>query len=287
MELPDESSGNVTVYVNDKLVSTTSVSGGKRNIPVNVSEVGDNTVKVCYTDDKGYSYEVTKTVNVPKPVPQVDIVTPSDSTVPIFTINLPNDATGSLIVNIAGENYVNELVNGKATISVPGLADGVYDAIIKYSGDSKYAGFSKNTTVTIKTVPLKDPKLTIKVPNTYQANKPVITVTTDNTFSGKVMVTIKSKTYTVNVVKRKGTISISRLGVGTYTTKAVFAANSVFKSSTKSVNFKVKANVIKLTLKKVKIKKSAKKLIIKATLKINGKAAKGKKLKFKFNKKNI
>lgn len=127
--------------------------------------------------------------------------------------------------------------------------------------------------------------MTIKVPNTYQANKPVITVTTDNTFSGKVMVTIKSKTYTVNVVKRKGTISISRLGVGTYTAKAVFAANSVFKSSTKSVNFKVKANVIKLTLKKVKIKKSAKKLIIKATLKINGKAAKGKKLKFKFNKK--
>ncbi len=104
LELPDELSGNVTVYVNDKLVSTTSVSGGKRNIPVNVSEVGDNTVKVCYTDDKGYSYEVTKTVNVPKPVPQVDIVTPSDSTVPIFTINLPNDATGSLIVNIADEN---------------------------------------------------------------------------------------------------------------------------------------------------------------------------------------
>lgn len=285
LELPDGSSGNVTVYVNGELVSTKPVSGGKNNIPVNVSKAGDNTVKVCYTDDEGYSYEVTKTVNVPKPVPQVDIVTPSDSTVPIFTINLPEDAKGSLIVNIAGVNYVKDLVNGKATISVPGLADGVYDAIIKYSGDSKYAGFSKNTTVTIKTVPLKDPKLTIKVPSVYQANKPVITVTTDNTFTGKVLVTIKSKTYTVNVVKGKGTLSISRLGVGTYTAKAVFAGNIVFKSSIKSVNFKVKANVIKLTIKKVKIKKSAKKLIIKATLKINGKAVKGKKLKFKFNKK--
>lgn len=284
-ELPDGSSGNVSVYVNDELVSTTPVSGGKYVIPVNISKVGDNAVKVCYTDDEGYSYEVTKNVNVPKSEPRVDIVTPTDSTVPMFTINLPDDATGSLIVNIAGENYVKDLVNGKATILVPGLADGVYDAVIKYSGDSKYAGFSKNTTVTIKTVPLKDPKLTIKVPSIYQANNAVITVTTDNTFTGKVMVIIKSKIYTVDVVKGKGTISVSGLGVGTYTAKAVFVEDIVFKSSTKSVNFKVKANVIKLTLKKVKIKKSAKKLKIKATLKINGKAVKGKKLKFKFNKK--
>ena len=38
-----------------------------------------------------------------------------------------------------------------------------------------------------------------------------------------------------------------------------------------------------LTLQKVKIKKSAKKLVIKATLKINGKLANGKKVTFKFN----
>ena len=38
-----------------------------------------------------------------------------------------------------------------------------------------------------------------------------------------------------------------------------------------------------LTLKKVKVKKSAKKLVIRATLKINGKLASGKKVTFKFN----
>ena len=42
---------------------------------------------------------------------------------------------------------------------------------------------------------------------------------------------------------------------------------------------------IKLTLKKVNVKKSAKKLVIQASLKINGKAVKGKVIKFKFNKK--
>lgn len=41
-----------------------------------------------------------------------------------------------------------------------------------------------------------------------------------------------------------------------------------------------------LTFKKVAVKKSAKKLTLKATVKINGKAKKGLKVKFKFNKKN-
>ena len=38
-------------------------------------------------------------------------------------------------------------------------------------------------------------------------------------------------------------------------------------------------------MSKVTVKKSAKKLVIKATLKINGKVVKGKKITFKFNKK--
>jgi hypothetical protein len=42
-------------------------------------------------------------------------------------------------------------------------------------------------------------------------------------------------------------------------------------------------DIIKLTLKKVKVKKSAKKLVLRATLKINGKKVKGKIVRFKFN----
>jgi hypothetical protein len=49
-----------------------------------------------------------------------------------------------------------------------------------------------------------------------------------------------------------------------------------------TVNAPVK-DAIKLTLKKVTVKKSAKNLVLKATLKINKKSVKGKKLTFKFN----
>ena len=283
--MPKGFRGNVTVYVDDEEVSTTPVSGGKNIIPISGLEEGNNYVEVVLTDENGYSYEFSKSVHVEKPEPKMDIIVPMDSTVPQFTISLSDDATGSLIVGIAGQIYSKDLKNGGATFTIPGLADGTYETVILYSGDDKYSGFVKYVMMPIKTRDKKDLNLAIKVPSVYRANNVVVTITTDSSFTGTVNVKIKSKTYAVNVINGKGTKSISGLGVGTYTATATFSGNDVFKSVTKSVNFKVKANVIKLTLKKIKVRKSAKKLTLKATLKINGKVAKGKTLKFKFNKK--
>ena len=126
--------------------------------------------------------------------------------------------------------------------------------------------------------------MTISVASIYQGEKAVVKVTTISGFTGSVSVTIGSKKYTVNVVKGKGTLSVSGLKVGKYTAKATFAATAQYAASTKSATFNVKKTVTKLTLSKVKVKKSAKKLVIKATLKINGKAKKGLTVKFKFNK---
>ena len=80
--------------------------------------------------------------------------------------------------------------------------------------------------------------------------------------------------------------SIKGLAVGEHVIKVLLDSNDKFYSNTFFVTVKnPNKDIIKLTLKKVKVKKSAKKLVLKATLKINGKAVKGKTIKFKFNKK--
>ncbi|WP_292601338.1 Ig-like domain-containing protein [Methanobrevibacter sp. UBA212] len=118
-----------------------------------------------------------------------------------------------------------------------------------------------------------------------------VEITTNSTFTGDILVQVANQNHTVIVVNGKGNISLTGLKADTYTVTAIFKSNGIFSDSTKTKTFKVtskpvtpakKANVIKLTLKKVKIKKSAKKLVLKATLKINGKAVKGKKVIFKF-----
>jgi hypothetical protein len=213
LELPEGSSGNVNVYVDGELVSTTPVAGGTNTVPVSGLPTGNHNVRVEYEDENGQTYSTSNEVNVPKPEPKMDIATPTDSTNPEFSISLPEDATGSLIVTVDGKSYTADLVNGKATVSVPGLEDGNHNVTVKYTGDKNYAGFTKNTNVVVNTTPKKE--------DTKPAPAPA-----------------------------------------------------------------KKADKITLKLKKVKkVKRSAKKLVIKATLKINGKAVKGKKLKFKFNKK--
>ena len=89
--------------------------------------------------------------------------------------------------------------------------------------------------------------------------------------------------------------TISGLSLGTHKIGIKFEDENSFYSNTFFVTVKnkpttpvapiKKADKIKLTLKKIKVRKSAKKLVLYATLKINGKAVKGKVIKFKFNKK--
>jgi hypothetical protein len=83
----------------------------------------------------------------------------------------------------------------------------------------------------------------------------------------------------------KGSIKelIPKLSMGKHYVKVKFDGDKRFYSKT----FVVNVNLIKLTLKKVKIKKSAKKLVLKATLKVNKKAKKGLKVTFKFNGKKF
>jgi hypothetical protein len=133
--------------------------------------------------------------------------------------------------------------------------------------------------------------LTINAADIEEGKIANVVITTNSTFTGDILVQVANQNRTVNVVNGKGSLSLTGLKVGTYTVTATYKSNGIFADSTKTYTFKVtskpvtpakKANVIKLTLKKVKIKKSAKKLVLKATLKINGKAVKGKKVIFKF-----
>ena len=94
-----------------------------------------------------------------------------------------------------------------------------------------------------------------------------------------------------SVVVTTGVLSetIAGLSVGTHKIKVHFEDTGKFYSNTFYVTVKETPappakDTIKLTLKKVKVKKSAKKVNLQATLKINGKAANKKVIKFKFNK---
>jgi len=207
----------------------------------------------------------------------------------VVTITTVEDFSGNVTVTIDDVDYNVTVKDGEGTISIPGLSAGIYEATASFFAEH----YSLDTSSFIFEVAAKliDPNLTIAVANIQEGNPAVVTVTTNATFSGNVTVTIANKNYTVSVVNGKGTINVPNLAAGPYTATAIFAATDIFAYSEKTTSFTVakkpvtpakKKDKIKLTLKKVKVKKSAKKLVLRATLKINGKAVKGKKITFKF-----
>ena len=220
----------------------------------------------------------------------VDDIVEGDSAVVIITTD--DDFTGNVtvIIDDDDENPYNVTVeNGIGSLAIPGLPVGMHFAEAFFAAPH-YSSDSDETAFEVDVKPI-DPNLTISVANIEEGNPAVVTITTNATFSGNVTVTIANKNYTVSVVNGKGTINVANLAEGPYTATAIFAAQGIFLASAKNTTFTVtkkpvtpakKADKIKLTLKKVKVKKSAKKLVLRATLKINGKAVKGKKITFKF-----
>lgn len=188
-------------------------------------------------------------------------------------INLPQDATGTVTLTINNQKYEFKVINGIADIKMPELKNSNYAYTIKYSGDSKYDSFSQNANLIVDN-PVNYAITASNVKVLYQSGK---------------YYTIKVNASNVNVIiisngKVFKTIPVDANGVakfkitqkpGTYKLTLKVAKNTLNKTLT------VKHLV---TLKKVTVKKSAKKLVLTATLaKLNKKYLKNKKITFKFN----
>ena len=210
----------------------------------------------------------------------------------------------NIIISIDGKQYaeINETdlnkwltqANGKYYIKsdkFSGLEEG-YHTISITTGTDRIQEPLASGTILIDLKENINPDLTITVSNIEEGNTANVVITTNTTFSGNVTVKVANKNYTVNVDKGHGGISITGLKANTYTATVFLKSDGIFNDSVKSTTFKVnsktyipprKVSVIKLTLKKVKVKKSAKKLVLKATLKIDGKPPKkGTKIIFTF-----
>ena len=278
--LPQDATGNLTVIVNNKTYTEKLINGSAK-ITVDDLTPGDYTATVTYTgDDKYDEIKTTADLTVPKvdiPIDNNTLVTetPNGTTVPEFSINLPADATGNLTVNINGKEYTQELVNGSATVSVPDLMPGNYNATITYSGDSKYDPITSNASVSVPKPVLTAKNLSMLYTS---GSKYTVIVTVDgNAVSGKTVNFVINGKKTTAKTNKNGYASVKITlppKTKAYSVSATYLGVKVTNKVT------VKSIVV---AKNLKAKKSAKTLKIKVTLKkVNKKYLKGKKVTLKF-----
>ncbi|MDO5814168.1 MAG: Ig-like domain-containing protein, partial [Methanobrevibacter sp.] len=70
----------------------------------------------------------------------------------VITVTLPDDATGTVTIEINGKKYTAKVHNGKAVFRIPGLKVGSYPIKAWYSGDDKYLPTNTNGEINVNPV---------------------------------------------------------------------------------------------------------------------------------------
>jgi len=289
ISLPSDATGTLTVAVDGKEYSQELVNG-KATVTVPELSEGSHNVTVTYSGDSKYA-QVTKTTvvvknpvnttgdnnstignntgnntgeNATQPVPDEAFTIPEDGS--DYSISLPSDATGTLTVTVDGKEYSQNLVNGKATVSIPELSEGSHNITVSYSGDSKYSPISKTSVV------VKDPvnstsgnntgnntgdnnstgeNATQSVPDeafTIPESGSDYSISLPSDATGTLTVTVDGVPYTQKLVNGKATVSIPELSEGSHNITVTYSGDSKYASITKSsVVVKEHVPVIKLT----------------------------------------
>ena len=279
ISLPDDATGTVTLTIADQNYDV-EIINGTAEVTLPDLGSGEYPYTITYSGDEKYSsFSIEGSLNQDSSDESPKIK--PDITIPEFKdggkVELPGDAKGTVTLTVDGKDYVFDVVNGIADVKLPDIANGAHEYAITYSGDGKYSSFTQSSIMVVER-PIVITAANAKV--TYAAGL-YYTITVKNdagiaSSSVKVDIKLNGKTFKTLSTDSNGKCSFKVSQVpGIYKLTITSGTKSVARTLT------VKHLV---TLKSVTVKKSAKKLVLTATLgKINKKYLKNKKVTFKFN----
>ena len=119
------------------------IVNGTAVVTVDNSTPGTHDVEVIYSgDDNNEGTSTSSKVTVPKydtPI-SVDVSNIGVGDTAVITVNVPENATGNVTIEIGGVKYTEEINDGKAVFNIGNLTDGGKTIAVKYDGDDNYAG---------------------------------------------------------------------------------------------------------------------------------------------------
>ena len=279
LKLPSDATGNLTLTVNSVLVDSVKLVNGEAKIKFPTDKVGSIYFTAKYIGD---DYEISDVDTIVDVVPKVTV--PAQMTVgqtKYITFDLNSGAGGYFEVEVDSEHFAT--VSG-GRVSLASLDDGEFDISIIYYGGDDFIHYYDTYVVDIKSVPVKF--VGIKNINMFYGDGTTYSITIYGS-NGKpleedeyIEFKIGKKTYE-DYTNSKGVVNFKipdSVLPGKYSISVIYEDDEIHT---------VKSNIVvkqSLTLKKASVKKSAKKLVLKATLKkVNGKYLTNKKIVFKFN----
>ena len=276
IDLPDDATGTFTVIIDNEIHSAQLVNGSASITSPRLS-LGKHNVTVDYSGDYNYAHylrDYNLTILIESKLDNIVVPKLTNNPEPLFSIDLPDDATGTFMVNVNGTEYSTQVVNGSAAIKVPKLGDGEYSIVLTYSGDGKYSSASKSsvmTVVNLKPFPEfsqnRDAEIVYSNSYSYRVlltfhRKPAAGQTVDIIFNG-----ISYKCVTDN--NGYATLNVNtKLQAGEYRITARY--DNIEVSNTIKINHMIKASIKMLKSKSLRV--------VVTLSNVNGKIMKSKKV---------
>ena len=230
--------GNVIVIV-DGVNNTVPITNGAANFTIEALTSGNHSIVVIYEGDKNLNGNWTSaTFEVGKLDAPINM-TISNSTVggkQTITVEVPENATGQVLIDINGQPYYANISDGKAVLELDTLPAGEYDVVATYLGDDTYL---RNSTSGKFNVTKNNSTLEIAPQNITCGESETITFTVPEDATGNITVVVANETYTVPVSGGTGTLTIPKLPSGNYTIDATYNGDDKYKPVSNSTSFEV------------------------------------------------
>jgi hypothetical protein len=232
--------GNVTVKLGDETYNATVVNGTAVVTLTNATP-GVHEIDVVYSGDENHTGASTKAnVTIPKyetPM-SIEVVPGKVGETTTVTVNVPENATGNVDIEINGKTYSKEISDGKAVFEIDGLLSGNKTVIATYSGDDNYAF---NSTTANFTVDKNPAPISVEVDNSTNGQ---VTVTVDlpEDATGYVIVNVDGTDYGINLTAGDKSVTIPIKGTGDYTADVIYLGDEKYLGNATSVDFHVSSN---------------------------------------------
>ena len=289
--VPENATNTITVTFNGKTY-TANPDNGRAQFIVPMTLFGNNTIYATYAGDSKYPAKtINKTITILPNIVYPDHISVGENQ--FISIKLPTGVTGTVYIYDVDPDSGNKTL--VATVPVSGSTD-IYSlkSLAKkdqylYYVNYTIAGVEDGEYVQFE-VKENTPGFTATVPSSITSGENVNVIfnsPVDTNDFVHIYVDDTSVRY-IRVSNRMASEVISGLGVGTHKIKVLYNDDVNFYSNTFTVEVKDKpappvSPTVTLSLSTAKVKKSAKKLVLKAKLLIDNKAVSGKIIKFKFN----
>ena len=145
----------------------------------------------------------------------------------------------NITVTVDGEEYTVELIDGKGSLTVPGLKAGEHTVKAVYPGSHNYTNSSDTAKFNVTKY---DPSVKVTPKNIKVGDDETITVTVGDDATGTVTISVGGKKYTAPVENGKAVFNVPGLKAGNYTVKAKYSGDDKYLPANATAKFTVNKN---------------------------------------------